>query len=128
MFSNCTSCCITGQRNTSGGKHYPHFSTFMSLLVPSRVSHDSKFSSYRHNHSCAVPISCCLGSNGVTTLPPVLASLHWVPVIFRIWFKMLLLVFITFHGRAPEYLTESNQSIEVNISATSLCSYFKTKI
>ncbi len=39
-------------------------------------------------------------------ITPVLASLHWLPVRFRIEFKMLLIVFKILHGLAPAYLSE----------------------
>ncbi|KAL0152338.1 hypothetical protein M9458_052061, partial [Cirrhinus mrigala] len=37
-------------------------------------------------------------------ITPVLQSLHWLPVPFRIQFKILLLVFKSLNGLAPEYL------------------------
>ena len=39
-------------------------------------------------------------------ITPVLASLHWLPVVFRIDFKILLLVFKALNGLAPSYLVE----------------------
>ncbi len=36
-------------------------------------------------------------------ITPVLISLHWLPVRFRIDFKVLLLVFKCLNGLAPEY-------------------------
>ena len=36
----------------------------------------------------------------------VLASLHWLPVKFRIEFKILLLTYKALHGQAPSYLKE----------------------
>ncbi len=39
-------------------------------------------------------------------ITPVLASLHWLPISFRIQFKILLLVFKSLHGLAPQYLSE----------------------
>lgn len=39
-------------------------------------------------------------------ITPVLSSLHWLPVVFRIQFKMLLLVFKSLHNLAPSYLTD----------------------
>ena len=38
-------------------------------------------------------------------ISPVLASLHWLPVKFRIEFKILL-TYKALHGQAPSYLTE----------------------
>lgn len=37
---------------------------------------------------------------------PVLASLHWLPVCFRIKFKILLFVFKSLHGQAPAYIDD----------------------
>ncbi len=39
-------------------------------------------------------------------ITPVLASLHWLPVRFRIEFKILLIVLKILHGLAPAYLSE----------------------
>ena len=39
-------------------------------------------------------------------ITPVLIKLHWLPVKFRIKFKLLLLTFKILHGLGPEYLTE----------------------
>ena len=39
-------------------------------------------------------------------ISPVLASLHWLPVQFRIEFKILLLTYKALHGQAPSYLKE----------------------
>lgn len=39
-------------------------------------------------------------------ITPVLCSLHWLPVKFRITFKLLLFVFKAIHGLAPEYLSD----------------------
>lgn len=37
---------------------------------------------------------------------PVLRSLHWLPIQFRIDFKLLLLTFKSLNGLAPPYLSE----------------------
>ncbi len=37
---------------------------------------------------------------------PTLKDLHWLPVKFRIDFKILLIVFKALHGLAPEYVSE----------------------
>ena len=39
-------------------------------------------------------------------ITPVLASLHWLPVQFRIRFKMLLFVFKALNGQAPSYISD----------------------
>ena len=39
-------------------------------------------------------------------ISPALASLHWLPVKFRIDYKILLLTFKALHGLAPSYLND----------------------
>ncbi|XP_016087113.1 WD repeat-containing protein 26-like [Sinocyclocheilus grahami] len=39
-------------------------------------------------------------------ITPILASLNWLPVHFRIQFKILLFVFKALNGQAPSYLTD----------------------
>ncbi len=39
-------------------------------------------------------------------ITPVLESLHWLPVGYRIQFKVLVLTFKALHGQAPGYLSE----------------------
>lgn len=46
------------------------------------------------------------GSKKRDHITPVLCSLHWLPVAFRIDFKILLLVFKALNGTAPPYLAE----------------------
>ena len=44
--------------------------------------------------------------SGYSHITPVLCSLHWPPVKFRIDFKIFLLTFKAFYGHAPDYLTD----------------------
>ena len=37
-------------------------------------------------------------------ISPVLFSLHWLPVKFRIDFKILIITFKAIHGQAPDYI------------------------
>ena len=39
-------------------------------------------------------------------ITPVLASLHWLPVVFRVCFKVLVLTYRALHGQAPAYITD----------------------
>uniref|UniRef100_A0AAR2K8P7 Reverse transcriptase domain-containing protein n=1 Tax=Pygocentrus nattereri TaxID=42514 RepID=A0AAR2K8P7_PYGNA len=39
-------------------------------------------------------------------ISPVLSSLHWLPIKFRIDYKILLLTYKALHGLAPEYLQD----------------------
>ncbi len=45
-------------------------------------------------------------------ITPVLKSLHWLPVCFRIDFKVLLLVYKALNGLAPLYLSDLLLSYE----------------
>ena len=45
-------------------------------------------------------------SNVPRHITPVLCSLHWLPVKFRIDFKILLLTFKAIYGHAPGYLID----------------------
>ena len=38
-------------------------------------------------------------------ITPVLRELHWLPVKYRIQFKILLLTFKAIHGMAPDYIS-----------------------
>lgn len=46
------------------------------------------------------------GTRKYDHISPILASLHWLPVRFRINFKVLLFVFKALNGLAPPYLSE----------------------
>ncbi len=39
-------------------------------------------------------------------ITPVLRSLHWLPVTFRIYFKVLLLVYKSLNGLGPKYIAD----------------------
>ena len=42
----------------------------------------------------------------VDHITPILHSLHWLPIHYRIKYKTLLLVFKSLHGLAPQYLSD----------------------
>ena len=42
----------------------------------------------------------------VFIITPVLKSLHWLPVKYRIFFKVAILTFKILHGLSPDYLKE----------------------
>ena len=46
-------------------------------------------------------------------ITPILRDLHWLPVNFRVQFKLLLQVYKTLHGLAPSYLS-SKLSLKPN--------------
>ncbi|KAF4075788.1 hypothetical protein AMELA_G00222680 [Ameiurus melas] len=39
-------------------------------------------------------------------ITPILSTLHWLPVKFRIKFKILLITYKALHGLAPQYLSD----------------------
>ncbi len=45
------------------------------------------------------------GQENMIILPPILQSLHWLPIKFRISYKILLLAYKALNGLAPVYLT-----------------------
>ena len=51
---------------------------------------------------------CCNDSieNQKKHITPVLIKLHWLPIKFRIQFKVLLLVYKVLNGLAPKYIKE----------------------
>ena len=46
------------------------------------------------------------GTRKYEHISPILASLHWLPIQFRIHFKILLYAFKSLNGFAPPYLSE----------------------
>ena len=52
------------------------------------------------NHAARI-IKKCKKTDHIT---PLLFDLHWLPIKFRIEYKILLLVFKCLHGEGPEYL------------------------
>ena len=56
---------------------------------------------------------------------PVLMSLHWILIKFRIRFKILLLIYKVLNGLAPEYISELLLPIACPLPAN--CTSFKTE-
>ena len=53
-------------------------------------------------NSAARVIKKCKKSDHIT---PLLIDLHWLPVNFRMEYKILVIVYKCLHGEGPEYLT-----------------------
>ena len=53
-------------------------------------------------------------------ITPVLRSLHWLPVTFRIDFKVLLLVYKSFNGLGPQNIADMLTEYKPNRSLRSL--------
>ena len=45
---------------------------------------------------------------------PALKELHWLPVVFRIKFKVALMMFTVHTRRCPDYLTDSVQACNID--------------
>ncbi len=45
-------------------------------------------------------------SGRMTHITPILHSLHWLPVKFRIHFKIIVVTYKSLHGQAPVYILE----------------------
>ncbi len=45
------------------------------------------------------------GQESMIMLPPILQSLHWLPIKFHMSYKILLLTYKALNGSAPVYLT-----------------------
>ena len=39
-------------------------------------------------------------------ITPVLIALHWLPIRFRVMYKLLVLTFLAIHNLAPAYITD----------------------
>ncbi len=59
------------------------------------------------------------GTKNREHITSALLKLHWLPVQYRIYYKMLLYVFEALHGSAPEYISDL---ISLHQSNRSLCS------
>uniref|UniRef100_A0A8C6TLJ0 Reverse transcriptase domain-containing protein n=1 Tax=Neogobius melanostomus TaxID=47308 RepID=A0A8C6TLJ0_9GOBI len=46
------------------------------------------------------------GSSRRSHITPILSSLHWLPIKFRIELKILVLTFRALHGQAPKYVSD----------------------
>ena len=67
------------------------------LLSPIFLCHKIKDGGYNNTGICNESKYC--------HVTPLLVDLHWLPVKFRIEFKILLIVFKIFRGLAPLYLS-----------------------
>jgi len=47
-----------------------------------------------------------INKEGTTVIAPVLSSLLWLPVQYRIDYKILLIVFKALHNMSPNYIAE----------------------
>ena len=53
---------------------------------------------------------------------PTLIQLHWLPVSYRVKFKLCCLVHAIHYGRSPAYLMETVQPVGTSRSRSGLCS------
>ncbi len=60
------------------------------------------------------PLESCSSSRTSEHITPVLRSLHWLPVTFRINFKVLLLVYKSLNGLGPKYIADMLTEYKAN--------------
>ena len=53
--------------------------------------------------NAAVRLVARLGVRDLVT--PAMRELHWLPVTFRVKYKLCLMVYASVNGRSPEYIT-----------------------
>ena len=64
-------------------------------------------------------------------ITPAVIDLHWLPVTFRVQFKLLLLVYKSLHNQSPSYITDllsvkPAANYALRSSAILLCSFQKS--
>ena len=79
------------------------FLLFLLQISPIFLCHKIKDGGYNNTNICNESKYC--------HVTPLLVDLHWLPVKFRIEFKILLIVFKIFTGLAPSYLISTSYSI-----------------
>ncbi|KAK6167714.1 hypothetical protein SNE40_021678 [Patella caerulea] len=119
MESHINSICKTGYfnlRNISKIKKYistDAMKTLINSLVTSRIDHSNSLlygTPAKHldklqklQNSAARLIS---GSSYRDHISPVLYELHWLPIVFRIEYKILLLTYKCLNNLIPSYLSD----------------------
>ncbi|XP_042352033.1 uncharacterized protein LOC121950173, partial [Plectropomus leopardus] len=93
--------------------HRQHFETVIHAFVTNRLDYCNALylgvsgSSIARLQLVQNAAACLLtGTRKFDHISPILASLHWLPIHFRIHFKILLFVFKSLNGLAPPYLSE----------------------
>ena len=71
-----------------------------SLLIGLPKTELSKFQHIMDSGACMIT-----GTNKFSHITPVLVDLHWLPVDYRVKFKLLWLTYKALHGLAPTYLS-----------------------
>ena len=90
-----------------------HFETVIHAFITSRLDYGNALY-YEVSQSALARLQTVqnaaarllTGTRKREHITPVLASLHWLPVLFRIHFKILLFAFKSLNGLAPPYLSE----------------------
>ncbi len=103
-------CLVTGLKSKSSlesllskSKSSRKSSLIMSSQVTSPQIWDSSPSQVS---SHATPLWILTRTRKSEHITPVLRSLHWLPVTFRIDFKVLLLIYKSLNGLGPKYIAD----------------------
>ena len=75
---------------------------YCNSLLYGITSHDLRRLQGIHNSLCRI----ITRSSRYTSVTPYLRSLHWLPVKFRIQFKICLITYKTLHSGLPSYFTQ----------------------
>ena len=83
--------------------YYLHNLRRTITIVSCMVSRSVKFQKYREYRTLLLALHLTLVNSAIT---PAMRQLHWLPVVKRIQFKILLLTFKTIHSLSPPYISE----------------------
>ena len=115
-FSNITKTAIYQIRNIAKIRSFLSFSDAQTLIHAFVTNHldycNSLFSGLPKKSINRLQLVQNTAARVLTRtrrydhITPILASLHWLPVIFRIDFKVNLFVFKSLNGLAPRYISD----------------------
>ena len=115
-ISSVTRTCLFHLRNIAKLRSivsYPELEMIIHAFISSRLDYCnslftclSKTSMERLQLIQNAAARLLTRSNRRCHITPVLSSLHWLPVRFRVDFKVLVITYRALNGQAPKYLTD----------------------
>uniref|UniRef100_A0A8C5D409 Reverse transcriptase domain-containing protein n=1 Tax=Gouania willdenowi TaxID=441366 RepID=A0A8C5D409_GOUWI len=111
-----TKNCFYHLRNISEVRHLlskPDLELVIHAFISSRIDYcNSVFTCFNKSTLCKLQMvqnaaaRLLTGTSRTSHITPILSSLHWLPVNFRIEYKILVLTFRALHGQAPLYISD----------------------
>uniref|UniRef100_A0A8C5GQG5 Reverse transcriptase domain-containing protein n=1 Tax=Gouania willdenowi TaxID=441366 RepID=A0A8C5GQG5_GOUWI len=111
-----TKNCFYHLRNISKVRHLlskPDLELVIHAFISSRIDYcNSVFTCFNKSTLCKLQMvqnaaaRLLTGTSRTSHITPILSSLHWLPVNFRIEYKILVLTFRALHGQAPLYISD----------------------